>query len=94
MDWSVQHGSGKLLIFTNETGGTVTDVQFRLRGAAVGGMFSQRDWSLKVPEMGPGKAMEAPFKAALGKESNPPRMEITWISPAGHSRSEVLSLPL
>lgn len=94
MNWSVQHGSGKLLIFTNETGDTVTDVQFRLKGAAVGGTFGRRDWSFKVPEMGPEKAMEAPFKSALGKESNPPRMEITWTSPDGDEHSDVLQLPI
>jgi len=41
-------------------------------------MFGQRNWSLKLAEMADGDAVEAPFKLALGAQSDPPRMEIRW----------------
>jgi hypothetical protein len=95
MNWSVYCGSGRLLVFTNETGGVATDVEMRLRGKAVGGMFSRPDWSVKLDRMANGDAVEAPFDAALGANTDPPRIEITWTSPNGERNQAVLDdLPL
>lgn len=95
MTWSVHNGSGKLLIFTNRTGATVTDVVFRLAGRAVGGMFGQPDWSVRRPEMAEGDAVQAPFQAAWGAAGDPPRIEIEWTDADGERWEAVLTdLPI
>ncbi|NTY58730.1 hypothetical protein [Mycolicibacterium sphagni] len=95
MSWSVQRGSGRLLVISNETGQTVTHVEMRLRGKAIGGMFGRRDWSVKQDEMADGDAVQAPFVAAMGARTDPPRIEITWTSPDGRQHHDVLDdLPL
>lgn len=94
MSWTVHHGSGSLLVLTNETGETATEVEFRLKGRAVGGMFGQPDWSLKRPEMAPGAAVEAVFKAAWGAPSDPPRVEIEWTDSKGDGWETVIELPI
>ena len=95
MSWSVHTGSGSLLIFTNQTGETVTDVEFRLAGRAVGGMIGSRDWSAKRPEMADGDAVQAPFRSAWGAESDPPRVEVTWTDSDGERLVAVLTdLPI
>lgn len=90
MEWSVQGGGGSLLVCTNETGETVTDVEMKLQGRALGGMFARRNWFMKLDEMAGGGAVEAPFRAMTGATTDPPRMEITWTSPAGQRRQVVL----
>lgn len=95
MDWSVQRGSGSLLVFTNRTGGRAVDVEMRLKGKAVGGRFAQHNWSVARDEMADGQAIEAPFRAAWGANTDPSRMEITWTSSTGQRRQVVLDdLPL
>jgi hypothetical protein len=52
MEWTVHQGSGRLLVFTNQNGETVSDVKMTLRGKAVGGAISpRRDWSFTRDEM-------------------------------------------
>jgi hypothetical protein len=95
MDWSVHRGSGQLLVFTTATGDTATNVEMKLEGKAVGGMFGRRDWSVKMDSMAPGDAVEAPFKAGWGANTDPPRVEITWASPDGQQHVTILDdLPL
>lgn len=95
MDWSVHHGTGKLLVFTNETGDTVTDVVMRMKGKALGGIFARRDWTTTAETLPHGGAVQAPFQAVAGAQSDPPRMEIEWTSPSGDRRHTVLDdLPL
>lgn len=95
MSWSVHHGSGKLLVFTNETGDAVTDVVMRLKGKALGGMFARRDWTMTVETLPDGGAVQAPFKSVMGAKSDPPRMEIEWTSPNGDRWQTILDdLPL
>lgn len=95
MEWSVRRGSGRLLVFTNETGETVTDVKMKLAGKAVGGMFGKPDWSVKLDEMADGAAVQAPFRRALGANADPPRIEITWTSRDGEKHRATLGdLPL
>lgn len=95
MGWTVHRGSGRLLVFTNQNGEAVSDVKMTLRGKAVGGMFPRRDWTVTRAEMTPGAAVEAPFKAAFGARTDPPRMEIEWTSADGQRRQVVLDdLPL
>lgn len=95
MDWSVHRGSGRLLVFTNETGDAVTDVEMKLRGRADGGMFGRRGWSVKQAEIADGDGVEAPFRKTSGADADPPRVEITWTSPDGDRHQVVLDdLPL
>jgi hypothetical protein len=94
MSWTVRHGQGRLLVITNETGAEAADVEMKLRGKAVGGMVSSRNWSFSRPSMAHGQSVEAPFRAALGAKADPPRMEITWTDPGGQQRETVVSLPL
>lgn len=95
MEWSVDNGSGRLLVITNDTGDTVTNVVMRLKGKAVAGMFSRRDWSIERSDMADGDAVQAPFRAAMGARSDPPCIEIEWTDPNGNSRRTVLTdLPL
>lgn len=93
--FTVHHGSGSLLVFTNQTGETITDVHMQLRGKAVGGRFARRDWSLNVEQWADGQTAEAPFRAAFGAHSDPPRIEITWTAANGQPRYQTLDdLPL
>ncbi len=95
MSWTVHAGRGSLLVFTNATGGTVTDVEMRLRGKALGGMFGRPDWSVKIAEMADGDATEAPFRATSRGSEDPPRMEIEWTDRRGDRWETVLTdLPL
>lgn len=76
MDWSVRRGSGSSLLFTNQTGETVTDVAMNLRGHAVGGMIARRDWSMELDKMDAGEALKAPFRAEERRPTRP-----AWRSP-------------
>lgn len=94
-DWVVHRGTGHLLVFTNATGETVTDVEFRLRGMAVGGKFGDRNWSRSYPVMDAGDSIQSPFRAGYGARNDPPRIEITWTSGDGDRFEVTLSdLPL
>lgn len=94
MPWTVRHGQGRLLLITNETGAEAADMEMKLRGAAVGGMFGNPNWSFSTPSMAHGQSVEAPFGAAWGADADPPRMEITWTDPGGQQRETVVRLPL
>lgn len=89
----MSRGSGKLLVFTNDTGADATDVEMHLRGDAMGGMFGRKDWSVSRPVIGNGQCVEGPFKGIWGS-GDPPRMEITWTDAAGERRECVIELPL
>jgi hypothetical protein len=39
MEWTVHQGSGRLLVFTNQNGETVSDVKMTLRGKRLVGQF-------------------------------------------------------
>jgi hypothetical protein len=95
MDWLVRRGSGKLLVITNNTGSTVTDVKMQLRGHAVGGMFGDPNWSWTSAELAHGGGIETVFGAAWGAAADPPRIEVTWTAADGKPRHQILDdLPL
>ena len=64
MGWTVPRGSGRLLVFTNQNGETVSDVKMTLRGKAVGGKFGRSDWTATREEMVAGAAIEASARDA------------------------------
>lgn len=91
----MRRGSGKLLVITNNTGERVTNVKMNLFGRAIGGMFSDPNWSGTSAEVAHGGGIEAPFGAVWGAQADPPRIEISWTSADGVERSTVLDdLPL
>ncbi|SKS09937.1 Uncharacterised protein [Mycobacteroides abscessus subsp. massiliense] len=95
MTWTASPGrSGHLLLLTNETGFVAKDVSMQLRGHAVGGMFGNPEWSFSAPQIADGQSVEAPFRAAWGAATDPPRLEITWTAANGQTCSQTLLLPL
>ncbi len=94
MTWTVYQGRGRLLALTNETGAEAIDVVMKLRGAAVGGMFGNPNWSFSAPSMAHGQSVEAPFGAAWGAANDPPRIEIAWTAPSDERREYVVHLPV